>query len=139
MALTFHPRPGMVLICDFNTGFKAPEMVKRRPVVVISPRPRRSNQLCTIVPLSTTVPNPVEPFHHRMDPRSLPGKLAGKETWAKCNMLATVSLERLDRVMVGKDPRGKRTYVAVSVTAGDLKVIRRGVMIALGLPGHIDL
>ncbi|MCB2262482.1 MAG: type II toxin-antitoxin system PemK/MazF family toxin, partial [Candidatus Thiosymbion ectosymbiont of Robbea hypermnestra] len=80
MALTFHPRPGMVLICDFNTGFKAPEMIKRRPVVVISPRPRRSNQLCTIVPLSTTVPNPVEPFHHRMDPRSLPGKLAGKET-----------------------------------------------------------
>lgn len=134
MPLTFHPRPGMVLICDFNTGFKAPEMIKRRPVVVISPRPRRSNQLCTIVPLSTTVPNPVEPFHHRMDPRSLPGKLARKESWAKCDMLATVSLGRLDRVMVGKDPDGKRIYVAEQVIADDLEAIRRGVMLALGMP-----
>jgi len=133
MPLTFHPRPGMVLICDFNTGFKAPEMIKRRPVVVISPRPRRSNRLCTIVPLNSTAPNPVEPFHHRMDPRSLPGKLARKETWAKCDMLATVSLERLDRVMVGKEPGGKRIYVADPVTAEDLEAIRRGVMIALGM------
>jgi mRNA interferase MazF len=122
-----------VLICDFNTGFKAPEMIKRRPVVVISPRPRRSNQLCTIVPLSTTAPNPVEPFHHRMDPRSLPGKLGRKETWAKCDMLATVSLERLDRVMAGKEPSGKRICVADPVTADDLEAIRRGVMTALGL------
>lgn len=133
MPLTFHPHPGMVLICDFNTGFKAPEMIKRRPVVVISPRPRRSNQLCTIVPLSTTAPNPVEPFHHRMDPKSLPGKLARKETWAKCDMLATVSLTRLDRVMVGKEPSGKRIFVADPVTSDDLKAIRRGVMTALGL------
>ncbi|MCB2262485.1 MAG: hypothetical protein LGR52_06035, partial [Candidatus Thiosymbion ectosymbiont of Robbea hypermnestra] len=79
------------------------------------------------------VPNPVEPFHHRMDPRSLPGKLAGKETWAKCDMLATVSLERLDRVMVRKNPGGKRTYVTAPVTADDLEAIRRGVVIALGL------
>lgn len=123
----------MVLICDFNTGFKPPEMIKRRPVVVISPRPRRTNQLCTIVPLSTTAPNPVEPFHHRMDPRSLPGKLAWKETWAKCDMLATVSLERLDRVMVGKEPGGKRIYIAQQVLDEDFEAIRRGVMIALGV------
>ncbi|EIC19790.1 type II toxin-antitoxin system PemK/MazF family toxin [Thiorhodovibrio frisius] len=133
MPLTFHPHPGMVLICDFNTGFKAPEMIKRRPVVVISPRPRRTNQLCTIVPLSTTAPNPVEPFHHRMDRRSLPGKLARKETWAKCDMLATVSLERLDRVMVGKEPTGKRIYIAQQVLDEDFEAIRRGVMIALGV------
>ncbi|MEA3642028.1 MAG: type II toxin-antitoxin system PemK/MazF family toxin [Lamprobacter sp.] len=133
MPLTFHPHPGMVLICDFNTGFKAPEMIKRRPVVVISPRPRRTNQLCTIVPLSTTAPNPVEPFHHRMDPRSLPGKLARKETWAKCDMLATVSLERLDRVMIGKAPNGKRIYLAEPVLDEDFKAIRRGVMMALGM------
>lgn len=133
MPLTFHPHPGTVLICDFNTGFIAPEMIKRRPVVVISPRPRRSNQLCTIVPLSTTAPDPVEPFHHRMDPRSLPGKLAKRETWAKCDMLATVSLERLDRVMVGKEAGGKRIYVAEQVLDEDFQAIRRGVMMALGL------
>ena len=133
MPLTFHPHPGMVLICDFNTGFKAPEMVKRRPVVVISPHPRRSNQLCTIVPPSTTAPNPVEPFHHRMDPRSRPGKLARKETCAKCDMLAAVSLQWLDRVMIGKEPGGRRIYAAEQVLADDLEAIRWGVVIALGI------
>ena len=133
MPLNFHPRPGMVLICDFNTGFKAPEMIKRRPVVVISPRRRRMSGLCTVVPLSTTEPNPIEPFHHRMDMHSLPGTLARNETWAKCDMLATVSLARLDRVMIGKDTGGKRKYVVDPVTADDLASIRRGVLIALGL------
>nr|VFK66611.1 MAG: Uncharacterized protein YifN, PemK superfamily [Candidatus Kentron sp. UNK]VFK72098.1 MAG: Uncharacterized protein YifN, PemK superfamily [Candidatus Kentron sp. UNK] len=134
MSMPFHPHIGMVLICDFNTGFKALEMIKRRPVVVISPRLRRSSPLCTIVPLSTTVPNPVEPFHHPMDPRSLPGKLAKRETWAKCDVLTTVSLERLDRVLVGKERNGKRIYAAGSVTVEDLAAIRRGVLFALGMP-----
>lgn len=133
MALTFHPKPGMVLMCDFNTGFVAPEMIKKRPVVVVSPRPRRSNQLCTIVPLSTTRPIPVEPYHHQMDPRSLPGKFAGKETWAKCDMLATVSLGRLDRVMVGKDRSGKRLYVAQLIVPEDFLAIKRGILAAIGL------
>ena len=48
-------------------------------------------------------------------------------------MLATVSLERLDRVMVGREPGGKRIYVADTVTSDDLETIRRGVTMALGL------
>ncbi len=133
MALTFHPKPGMVLMCDFNTGFIAPEMIKKRPVVVISPRPRRSNQLCTIVPLSTTRPVPVELHHHEMDPRSLPGKFAGNETWAKCDMVATVALDRLDRVMVGKERNGKRLYVAQLVILEDFLSIQKSVLMAIGL------
>jgi mRNA interferase MazF len=31
MPLKFHPEPGTILICDYTTGFIAPEMVKRRP------------------------------------------------------------------------------------------------------------
>lgn len=34
MSPTFHPHPEMVLICDCNAGLKAPEMIKRRLVVV---------------------------------------------------------------------------------------------------------
>ena len=62
MAITFHPNPGTVLICDFN-GLIIPEMVKTRPVVVISPRLRHRTGLCTIIPLSTTPPDPKMPWH----------------------------------------------------------------------------
>jgi uncharacterized protein YifN (PemK superfamily) len=70
-----------------------------------------------------------------MDPCSLPGKFSQKETWAKCDILATVALGRLDRVSVGKDARGKRKYVAEPVTNEDLEAIRRGVLAALGMVG----
>ena len=53
MPLRFHPRVGSILICDYSTGFVAPEMVKRRRVVVIS-RLRQRADLYTVVPLSTT-------------------------------------------------------------------------------------
>ena len=133
MPFYFYPTPGQLLICNFDTGFKPPEMVKKRPVVVISPRFRRRHPLCTVVPLSTKVPNPVEPYHHRMDPQSLPGNLARRETWAKCDVVAMVSLERLDRVLIGNRLDGSRIYVAESVTADDLAAIRGCVAIALGL------
>jgi len=132
MPLTFHPKPGMVLICDFTTGFKPPEMVKRRPVVVISPRPRRKTQLCIVVPLSSTPPVPVEGCHHRLDPESLPGQLSTKPTWAKCDMIATVSLDRLDRVKLGRDAKGKRLYSTQTVSAADFKEIQHSVIHALG-------
>ena len=95
MTLKFQPHLGTLWMCNFGTGFKAPEMVKKRPVVVISPRPKRLIQLCTVVPLSTVQPNPVERFHHQMNPRSLQGLRKAQDSWAKCDMLYTVSLERL--------------------------------------------
>lgn len=132
MPLTFHPQPGMVLICDFSTGFKPPEMVKRRPVVVISPRPRRKTQLCIVVPLSTTPPVPVEACHHQLDPASLPGPLSTTPTWAKCDMLATVALDRLDRLKLGREANGKRLYSTQVISADDFKAIQRSVLHALG-------
>lgn len=133
-ALYFHPNPGTVLMCNFDTGFKAPEMVKIRPVVVISPRRRRGAGLCTVVPLSTTAPDPVEPFHHCLQPDSLPQRLRERVTWAKCDMLYTVSLERLDRCKDGRDQDGRRRYVAHSITPADWLAIRRCVVLALDLP-----
>lgn len=134
MPITFHPHPGMVLICDFSTGFKVPEMVKTRPVIVISPRPRFKTQLCIVVPLSTTAPVPVEGHHHCLDPASLPGVLAGRVTWAKCDMVTTVSLDRLDRVKAGKDlVTGKRLYVSASVIPTDFEAVQKAVLVALGL------
>lgn len=108
-------------------------MVKKRPVVVVSPRPRRTAQICIVIPLSTTKPDPIQDYHHRLDSNSLPGELAKKETWAKCDMITTVSLERLDRVKVGKQTDGKRIYVSHGITPNDLKMIQKGILAALGL------
>ncbi|MDY6930077.1 MAG: type II toxin-antitoxin system PemK/MazF family toxin [Pseudomonadota bacterium] len=65
MPLQIHPEQGTIVICDFK-GFVPPEMVKRRPAVVISPRLRRRQRLCTIIPLSTTPPNPIEAYHRKL-------------------------------------------------------------------------
>ena len=131
--LPFQPKPGMLLMCDFDTGFKPPEMVKVRPVVVISPGRKRSRaRLCTVVPLSSAAPRPVEPFHYRIRRQSLPRTLRRRrETWAKCDMLYTVSVDRLDRVRVKKG--GKPTYGTPRVPADVLDAIRGGVIKALGL------
>lgn len=128
MALAFHPGPGAIVICNFETGFRAPEMVKTRPVVVISPR-RRGGQLVTVVPLSSTEPQRAEPWHHRLSPGAYPP--ARGPMWAKCDMLATVALHRLDRVKVKR--AGVRTYQAYQLPAGDLVAILACVRAALGV------
>jgi uncharacterized protein YifN (PemK superfamily) len=115
-------------MCDF-AGNVVPEMVKVRPVVVIA-RNRKNRHLVTIVPLSTTAPTALEDHHHELAANPLPGKAAVR-CWAKCDMVATVSLARLDRV---KAP--KRQYVVPVLPASDFDAIRRAVATALDL-AHI--
>jgi uncharacterized protein YifN (PemK superfamily) len=99
MALLYQPRPGCVVMCDF-AGNIMPEMVKVPPIVVIA-RNRNNRNLVTIVPLSTAAPTALEDHHHGLAANPLPGKAAVRRR-AKCDMVATVSLARLDRV---KAPR----------------------------------
>ena len=120
----YFPRPGDVLICDYSTGFIAPEMVKRRPVVVVSGRERHGRKLCTVVPLSTTDPVPVEAWHHCL-PVAIPGWNAAM-CWAKCDMLATVSFDRLDKPH--SKTRHGRTYHTVRLSPTDLLAVRQGVL-----------
>ncbi|WP_367003019.1 type II toxin-antitoxin system PemK/MazF family toxin [Escherichia coli] len=56
MVLKYQPSVRSVLMCDFR-GMVVPEIVKVRPVVVVS-RNRHNNQLVTVVPISTTEPLP---------------------------------------------------------------------------------
>lgn len=53
--------------------------------------------------------------------------------WAKCDMLATVALDRLDRVKV-RDAAGRRTYEVFHLDAAALRAVQAGVKAALGLP-----
>lgn len=129
--LQFHPKKGAILMCDFGSGFKAPEMIKCRPVIVISPKLVGREKLCTVVPLSTVKPEPLQGFHHKMSMNSMPSSLQEKECWAKCDMLYTVSFERLDRIKVRIE--GKRRYIVGETTHEDLVAIQHGVMNGLGL------
>ena len=131
MSIDFHPKPGMVLMCDFSTGFKPPEMVKKRPVVVVS---KPSQQLVTVVPLSTTEPIPIEKCHHEVPSRSLPKPLRNEKHWAKCDCVTTAAFWRLDRVKAGiHATTGKRIYVTYSVYPEDLVAIQKAILHVLGL------
>jgi mRNA interferase MazF len=129
MTLAFHPRRGTVLYCDFTTGFVAPEMVKKRPVVVVSGT--KHGMVCTVIPLSTSEPTTIERWHHLITDISLPNALRHARTWAKCDMITTVALRRLDRVKDGVKVDGKTNYVAHRVSDADLLAIENGIIAAL--------
>ncbi|VVO66950.1 hypothetical protein PS874_00962 [Pseudomonas fluorescens] len=116
-----------MLICDFR-GYEVPEMVKIRPVVVI--RKHRANSLLvTVVPLSTTAPDHMLEYHLELQSH-LQG--ASPVCWAKCDMVATVSLSRLDRIR-RRDRQGKRVYVISQLDTDEFYAIKVAVRKALGL------
>jgi mRNA interferase MazF len=127
--IAFVPKLGAMLLCDFSTGFRPPEMVKRRPVVVMSPSSRK-RRTCIVVPAST-----VAPIHHMslavaLHTTNYP--FLDRSTWLKCDMITTVSHERL---FLFRDPFGRpldsrRTMVR----AEELDEIRSRVARAIALP-----
>jgi len=125
-------RTGEVLICDFDTGFIPPEIVKRRPVVVISKTSSHWRGLCTVVPLSTSPPQRPLPWHVLLADNPLYGHLPeqhpfGHQTvsWAKCDLIYTVCFERITRIH--RRVNGKRSYIGVKVPATELDAILKGV------------
>jgi len=120
-------------MCQFD-GI-APEMVKVRPAIILA-RNRQNNQLVTVVPISTTAPKPAMPYHHQLTVNPVPPK-PGQPVplcWAKCDMVETVALHRLDRIKDGKNPDGSRRYVVPLLPAADIAAVQAGVKLALGLP-----
>jgi uncharacterized protein YifN (PemK superfamily) len=126
MALTLVPKAGMVLVCDFD-GYLYPEIIKKRPIVVISPTHLKRPGLVTVVPLSTTLPTPVERYHYKLKGNPVPGSKA-TEVWAKCDLVATVSVERLDRVEFAR-----RQYRIGNVSPDQVRAMRRAVLWSLGI------
>ncbi|WP_091190065.1 type II toxin-antitoxin system PemK/MazF family toxin [Formivibrio citricus] len=127
----FYPKPGHILLCDFTRGFIEPEMVKRRPVVVISPASTHSRKLCTVVPLSTTAPDPAQDWHYLLRNNPCPDTLAYAQIWAKGDMLYTVSFERLDKLH--RRTRNGREYYAPLMDKGDYSGVLAAVKAYLPL------
>lgn len=133
MAIKEHPLLGTILMCDF-TGFKEPEMVKRRPVAVISPKIGSRPGLCTVVSLSGTDPFPIMPYHCQIDIEpEMPPPWNSKGVWVKGDMIYAVAFHRLDLIREGKDFRGKRLYRYQPLSDGQIKKIRECVLRGLGL------
>jgi uncharacterized protein YifN (PemK superfamily) len=124
--LAFHPDRGAILICHYGppSAFQPPEMLKARPVVVISPR-RRLGQIVSVVPLSSAAPVQAEPWHRQLSVGAYPP--ARGPMWAKCDMVAAVALGRLDRV------KHAGRFQAFQMPAADLTAIIEGVKAALGI------
>lgn len=135
MPIQFAVPPGSILRCDYQMGgFKPPEMVKARPVVVVSPRLRHRDGLCTVVPLSTTPSVHEAPYVVRLElTPPLPEPFVAPLAWAKCDMLATVSFARLDMFRTPRDQYGRRKYLKRGLSPEDLERIRQGILAALGL------
>lgn len=143
MAINFHPEPGTILMCDFTTGFKEPEMVKTRPIVVISPNLKRHSGLCTVLAISSVSPEPVEKWHYQLPRASMPQipLFLNKDSWVKGDMIYRVSFERLELIKIGKDKvTGKRTYFRQRLGREQMHYIYSCVLHSLNLshlPQHL--
>ena len=115
-------------MCDYGTGFREPEMVKRRPVIVVSKQLHYRSLLCSVVPLSTTPPKFDVPYVVKIAlDRPLSRAFSSLEMWAKVDMLATVGFNRLDLFRSDRDQTGKRRYYCPKISNEDLLAIKVGI------------
>jgi mRNA interferase MazF len=140
MGIAYPVAVGTVLLCDYSRGgFQPPEMVKKRPAIVVSPRLPFREKLCTVVPLSSDEPDRELNYVVRLEfEPELPYPFPYKIFWAKCDMMATVSFERLDLFHTAREKGGKRKYLHPKVSAHNLNRVRGGMLHAIGL-GNLTL
>ncbi|MEZ8704158.1 type II toxin-antitoxin system PemK/MazF family toxin [Vibrio cyclitrophicus] len=136
MGLKHSPKVGQILMCDFK-GMKEPEMVKRRPVIVIKSS-RYGPKLVQVACLSTAAPEPQMDYHMLIDDKYLPRDkfFEGKETWLKGDMIYTMGFERLDLIRLGFE-NGKRVYFGQSLSRENMKNIFTCVLHGMNL-GHLS-
>lgn len=105
-------------------------MVKTRPVVILA-KHKHNSKLVTVVPLSTTAPEKAEAHHHLLSQNPKPGEPKESEVWAKCDMIYTLSTDRLEVFSIRT--RQGRQVAQAHVSDGDFEAIREGVRAALSL------
>ena len=136
MGLLYPPRAGDIVMCEFPVCFDAPEMIKTRAVIVVSPRLPGRRGLAAVVPISRTAPV-VHCAHNCVIPvRLLPKfmQATGGERWAKCDMLYTLSIRRLSPVETGRrDIRGHRKCEYPRLDDATLRAVRRAIAVGVGI------
>jgi mRNA interferase MazF len=133
VGIQFHPKPGTVVICDFNTGFVAPEMVKRRPCIVVSPQITHRQGLCTVVPISTGRPRIQMPYHVELPGLKLPPPWDEGPNWVKADMIYALAWSRIDLIRKGRNEQGKRIYDRDTLSPEDFMRVRKAILCGLGM------
>lgn len=102
VAITFAPRHGAILLCDFDMARVHPEIDKKRQVIVVSisrlnHRHASAAGHCTVVPTSSREPHTIGPE----DVLISSGKYWSfrSNSWVRAKMLTTVSHDRLDLLL----------------------------------------
>lgn len=134
MSLKYPVSPKTILLCNYDMGgFKPPEMVKRRPAIVLSGRLPRRDNLLTVVPLSGSESK--ESYHCKIElDKSLPEPYAEAIWWVKADMVATVSFARLDLFRTKRDQNGNRKYLTNLKVSDDIfDQVKQTVRVSLGL------
>jgi uncharacterized protein YifN (PemK superfamily) len=128
-----HPAPGTIVRVDLSEGFRPPEMVKRRPAVILSPPLPGRERLCAIVPLSTTQPARMLPHHLRLmlEP-PLPAPYNSPVMWAKGDIVLTVAFHRL-RLLFDRWDGGQRVYDVRILAPEVMEEVRACVRAGLSL------
>ena len=144
MPIDFAPRRGAILMCDFGRDPRepidprnprpegvVPEMTKVRRAVVVSADlfnvrgSRTIAGLCTVVPLSGTETIPANPAHLFIPDGRY--RSVTMDVWAKCNLVQSVSHDRLER------PRMRGHFVSEWVSKADLALIEDRLRLVFGL------
>lgn len=129
----FHPKQGSIVIVDYRTGFTPPEMVKRRLAVVLTPEMTDRPDLCAVVPLSTTQPLPMRPYHTELNIRfMLPKPWADTRRWVKGDMVAVIALNRIELLRFKQQQGGRRRYQTTCLDDITFKRVQRCALHGLG-------
>lgn len=137
MPLKYPVKPKTILLCDYDqVGFRPPEMIKRRPVVVLVGSLSGRAGLHTVIPLSGTPSNAKQHYHCKIElAQALPAPFDETTWWVKADMIATLSMNRLDLFRTGRDQYGQRKYLPdLKVSDDQFATIQAAVARALELP-----
>lgn len=87
---------------------------------------RHAWDIIDIVALGTTLPNPIQTYHYKLKNTPFPRDPA--TVWAKCGFIASVGIDRLDRVKI---TRG--IYEILHISMDQVRKIRTCAAISIGV------
>ncbi|WP_083764405.1 MULTISPECIES: type II toxin-antitoxin system PemK/MazF family toxin [Chelativorans] len=131
MGITFAPKRGAILMCDFDRACVPPEMDKFRQVLVVSKnefnyRHARLAGTCVVVPFTTKAPRTAGP-EDIFFPVGSYWSLT-ENSWLRGKLICTVSHDRLDLVL-----RNGRRHPSEFMKSADLERVEVALRDCLGL------